>query len=123
MHDIQASTLTVMLKFGSNLNQLMENMYKIKLNPSVTAYLKPSKNEIFHTDIVSETYNPVFSTKFVFTGVPVSELPEQTLVFQVYHDRNLIGITKVPLNSTDLFGYTVCKHIDKVSEATADEVS
>lgn len=123
MHDIQASTLTVMLKFGSNLNHLMENKYKIKLNPSVTAYLKPSKNEIFHTDIVHEAYNPVFSTKFVFTGVPVSELPEQTLVFQVYHDRTLIGITKVPLNSTDLFGFTVCKHIDKVTEVSVDEVS
>lgn len=123
LHDIQGSTLTVILKFASNLNHLMNHKHKIKLNPSITAYVKPSKNEILRTDIVQETYNPVFSKKFVFTGVPVSELPEQTLVFQVYHDRTPIGITRVPLNSTDLLGYTVCKHIDKITEFSVDEVS
>lgn len=123
MHDIQSSTLTVMLKFASNLNQLMETKYKIKLNSSVCAYLRPSKNEILHSDIVYETCNPVFNNRFVFTGVPVSELAEQTLVFQVYHDRGLIGITKLPLNSADLLGYTVCKHIHSISEFKVDEVS
>lgn len=117
MYDIQSSTLTVTLKFASNLNYLLEKVHKHKLNPSVSAHLLPSKNEILQSQVVQQTNNPVFNKQFVFTGVPVSDLEEQALVFQVYHDRALIGVTKLALKSADLLGYTVCKHIEKVSES------
>ena len=123
MHDIQGSTLSVSLKFASNLNFLMDKPHKRNIHPSVSVFLLPSKNEIMQTQAVMQSNNPVFNQKFVFTGVPVSDLMEQTLVFQVYHGRTLIGITRVPLASADLLGYTVCKHIDSVLETTETEVS
>jgi hypothetical protein len=123
MHDIQGSTLTVSLKFASNLNFLMDKLHKRTVQPFISVFLLPSKNEILQTHAVQESNNPVFNKKFVFSGVPVSDLNEQTLVFQVYHSRTLIGITRVHLNSADLLGYTVCKHIDSVMESTETEVS
>jgi hypothetical protein len=121
MHDIQGSTLTVSLKFASNLNFLMDKLHKRTVQPFISVFLLPSKNEILQTHAVQESNNPVFNKKFVFSGVPVSDLNEQTLVFQVYHSRTLIGITRVHLNSADLLGYTVCKHIDSVMESTETE--
>ena len=123
MHDIQGSTLTVFLKFASNLNFLLENPYKQLVTATVSAYLLPSKNEILQTSPTNESNNPVYNEKFVFAGVSVSDLSEQTIVFQVYHNRALIGMTRLPLNTADLLGYTVCKHIDRISEFSETEVS
>ena len=126
MHDIQSSTLTVFLKFASNLNYLFDKPHKQPVvHASVSLFLFPSKNEILQTqsDSSLESNNPVFNDQFLFSGVPVSELFEQTLVFQVYNGRVLIGTARIQLSSADLLGYTVCKHIDRVTEYTDGEVS
>lgn len=125
MHDIQTSTFTIFLKFASNLNQLLDKPHKQSTHSSISLYLLPSKNEIHqtHSDLSVASNNPVYNERFVFSGVPISDLFEQTLVFQVYDGRALIGTTKILLSSADLLGYTVCKHIDRVTEYTDCDVS
>jgi hypothetical protein len=120
IHDIQTSTLTIFLKFASNLNYLMENPHKQLVHTSVNLYMFPSKNEIFQTrtDPSHESNNPILHQDFVFSGVPVSDLVEQILVFRVYHGRTLIGVLKIPLNSIDLLGFTICKPIEKITDLT-----
>ena len=128
MYDIQGSILTVTVKFASNLGALMHKhkehteLKKKKCITSITAYLLPSKNEILNADTPDQAHNPVFNKEFVFRGVPVGELEEETLVFHIYHNRVLIGEVKLPLKTGELLGYTICKHIDVISESVADEV-
>ena len=126
IHDIQTSMLTIFLKFASNLNHLFENPQKQILHSFVTLHILPSKNEILQTCARAaheSNNNPVFNQQFVFDGVPVSELAEQTLVFRVYNGRALIGISNIPLSSIDLLGFTICKRICKISECPDIEVS
>lgn len=126
IHDIQTSILTVFLKFASNLNHLMETPKKQNVHFFVTLHILPSKNEILQTcakPSTESTNNPVFNQEFMFDGVPVGEVAEQTVVFRIYHGRALIGISKVPLSSIDLLGFTICKHITKIAECSDVEVS
>ena len=126
IHDIQMSTLTVFLKFASNLNYLMENPQKHTVHPFVTLHILPTKSEILQANLEGSqktTNNPVFNQRFVFDSVPVSDIGEQTLVFRVYNGRSLIGTAKIPLGSIDLLGFTLCKHIDRITDLTDIEVS
>ena len=127
IHDIQMSTLTVFLKFASNLNYLLENPQKQTVShPFITLHILPTKDEILQTSSDASkkpSNNPVFNQEFVFDSVPVSDLCEQTLVFRAYNGRSLIGTAKIPLGSIDLLGFTICKHIDRITEATDVEVS
>ena len=125
IHDIQASTLTVFLKFASNLDQLFENPQKQNVHFFVTLHILPSKNEILQTSAkpsTEATSNPVFDDEFVFDGVPIGEVAEQTLVFRVFHGRALIGILKIPLSSIDLLGFTISKPICKRTDSPDFEV-
>jgi hypothetical protein len=125
IHDIQTSTLTIFLKFASNLNQLFENPRKQNVHFFVTLHILPSKNEILQTcakPSTEATSNPVFDDEFVFDGVPIGEVPEQTLVFRVFHGRALIGILKIPLSSIDLLGFTISKPICKITDLPDFEV-
>lgn len=119
-HDIQTSTLTVFLKFASNLNHLFDNPKRTISHCFITIHILPSANELLQTSTNpsnDSNNNPVFNEQFVFDGVPVSEVDEHIIIFRVYNGRSLIGISKIPMFSMDLLGYTVCKHIDRITSA------
>ena len=126
IHDIQSSSLTVFLKFASNLNHLTDNPRKQNSHFFVTVHILPSKDVIFQTSCkysTEATCNPVFNQDFVFDSVPVGEVAEMTLIFRVFHGRALIGVVKAPLSSIDILGFTMCKLILKITDESDFEVN
>uniref|UniRef100_A0A8B9P5W4 Synaptotagmin 8 n=1 Tax=Apteryx owenii TaxID=8824 RepID=A0A8B9P5W4_APTOW len=75
-------------------------------DPYVIVYLTSDTKKKYETKVYRKTLNPVFNESFTFQ-VPQAEVPESTLVMQVYDfnrfaKHDIIGEVRLPLASVNL---------------------
>ncbi|NXN37516.1 SYT1 protein, partial [Rhinoptilus africanus] len=75
-------------------------------DPYVIVYLTSDRKKKYETKVYRKTLNPVFNESFTFL-VPQAEVPESTLVMQIYDfnrfaKHNIIGEVRLPLASVNL---------------------
>ncbi|KAM6360372.1 synaptotagmin-8 [Alca torda] len=75
-------------------------------DPYVIVYLTSDRKKKYETKVYHKTLNPVFNESFAFL-VPQAEVPESTLVMQIYDfnhfaKHNIIGEVWLPLVSVSL---------------------
>lgn len=112
-YDMQRWTLSVHLLKMYNLP-----VKGLHCDPFAVMFLLPNREEIFESQIIPKTLNPVFDQTFQFTSLQPQEIRKQTLVIRIYdHDKgtksDLIGIVNLPLEEADIFGMMVRKRISE----------
>ncbi|KFW70239.1 Synaptotagmin-1, partial [Pygoscelis adeliae] len=75
-------------------------------DPYVIVYLTSDMKKKYETKVYRKTLNPIFNESFTFQ-VPQAEVPESTLVMQIYDfnrfaKHNIIGEVRLPLASVSL---------------------
>ncbi|XP_062465335.1 synaptotagmin-8 [Pezoporus occidentalis] len=75
-------------------------------DPYVIVYLTSNTKKRYETKVYRKTLNPVFNESFTFQ-VPQAEVPESTLVMQIYDfnrftKHNIIGEVRLPLATVSL---------------------
>ncbi|NXF72925.1 SYT1 protein, partial [Sclerurus mexicanus] len=75
-------------------------------DPYVIVYLTSDMKKRYETKVYRKTLNPIFNESFTFQ-VPLAEVPESTLVMQIYDfnrfaKHDIIGEVRLPLASVNL---------------------
>ncbi|KAM9223711.1 synaptotagmin-8 [Leptosomus discolor] len=75
-------------------------------DPYVIVYLTSDMKKRYETKVYRKTLNPIFNESFIFQ-VPQAEVPESTLVMQIYDfnrfaKHDIIGEVRLPLASVSL---------------------
>ena len=122
LYDVQRSILTVHLHHASNLPAKDRGGTS---DPFVILYMMPNKEEVFESNVISRTLNPVFDQSFEFHRQLPDGIRQQTLVLRVYdHDRfsrnDLIGSVVFPLEGADLFGVVMRMQIDETLNVSVE---
>lgn len=82
-YDMQRWTLSVHLLKMYNLP-----VKGLHCDPFAVMFLLPNREEIFESQIIPKTLNPVFDQTFQFTSLQPQEIRKQTLVIRIYdHDK------------------------------------
>ena len=114
-YDIQRRTMTVHLQEASNLPAKDRSGTS---DPFVVMHLHPNKEEIFESQIVYKTLNPVFDESFEFHNLQLDDVHRQSLVFRIYdHDKfsknEMIGGIFLPLKDVDVYGVVYRMRVDE----------
>ena len=114
-YDIQRRTMTVHLQEASNLPAKDRSGTS---DPFVVMHLHPNKEEIFKSQIVYKTLNPVFDQSFEFHNLQLDDIHRQSLVFRIYdHDKffknDIIGGIVLPLRDADVYGVVYKMRVDE----------
>lgn len=90
-YDVQRRVLSVHLLRATNL-MAKTRMGMCRTDPFVVLFLQPDKDQVFESEIVKRTVDPLFDAHFDFTGILLQDLRRQSLVLRVYNHDKYVGV-------------------------------
>ena len=111
-YDAQRRTMTVNLKKAFDLPAKNQNGTS---DPFVVLYIVPNKEEMFESNIVHKTLDPIFDQTFEFHNLDPDDIRRQSIVFRICHHNkdDVIGDLILPLEDADLYGVPYTMRIDE----------
>lgn len=117
-HDFHKCILRVYLRKACNLPARKTSA----MNTFVTMFLLPDRDEVFESQVVEKSLNPIFNQTFELRGILTpEEAREKVLVFRIYDNDviwkdKLIGMVYFPLKLVQFDSICVRRKIDLHTE-------